>query len=244
MLILIEFDLRPIADGKFTSTPAKSGIPGWCALAEEIQRALTLSGVDVTVPGRMGELLHDHGWYDQVFEQHADIPVGFWPKGACLRLGLCTLHLVHPSRRSDPSDRRPTCLDGIRLAYPRRPTSFVVIGPIRERGQDAYRGGTEGLVFSARSYRTQVTRGSRNQKCVSIVQLRHLPHTVISCSPFSYSPSHLYPVTRHHRQSHSYSHTTHRKAVVTSLLPPSTYKGTPSAKPAQVVSEARQSEME
>jgi len=88
VLILIEFDLRPIADGKFTSAHAKSGIPGWCALAEEIQRALTLSGVDVTVPGRMGELVHDpHGlgrYYDQVFQQHADIPVGFWPKDPTL----------------------------------------------------------------------------------------------------------------------------------------------------------------
>jgi len=95
VLILIEFDLRPIADGKFTSADAKSGIPGWCALAEEIQRALTLSGVDVTVPGRMGELVHEFGWYDQVFQQHADIPVGFWPKGTCFCLGLCTLRRVH-----------------------------------------------------------------------------------------------------------------------------------------------------
>jgi hypothetical protein len=81
VLILIEFELRPIADGKFASAHAKSGIPGWCALAEEIQRALTLSGVDVTVPRRMGKLVHDIGWYDQVYQQHADIPVGFWPKG-------------------------------------------------------------------------------------------------------------------------------------------------------------------
>ncbi|KAF8274911.1 S-adenosyl-L-methionine-dependent methyltransferase [Lactarius quietus] len=84
VLILIEFDLRPIADGKFASAHAKSGIPGWCALAEEIQRALTLSGVDVTVPRRMGKLVHDLGWYDQVFQQHADIPVGFWPKDPTL----------------------------------------------------------------------------------------------------------------------------------------------------------------
>ncbi|KAH9079525.1 S-adenosyl-L-methionine-dependent methyltransferase [Lactarius deliciosus] len=84
VLILIEFDLRPIADGKVTSADAKTGIPGWCALAEKIQHALTLSGVDVTVPRRMGELVHDLGWYDQVFQQHADIPVGFWPKDPTL----------------------------------------------------------------------------------------------------------------------------------------------------------------
>jgi hypothetical protein len=84
VLILIEFDLRPIADGKFTSAQAISGIPGWCALAEEIRRALTLSGVDVKVPKRMGKLVHDIGWYDQVYQQHADIPVGFWPKDPTL----------------------------------------------------------------------------------------------------------------------------------------------------------------
>ncbi|KAI0065389.1 S-adenosyl-L-methionine-dependent methyltransferase [Artomyces pyxidatus] len=84
LLILIEFDLRPIADGKFTSIPAKSGIPGWCALADELQRCLTLRGVDVTVPERMGELVHKLGWYDRVLQQHADIPVGFWPKDPTL----------------------------------------------------------------------------------------------------------------------------------------------------------------
>ncbi|KAI0006138.1 S-adenosyl-L-methionine-dependent methyltransferase [Russula compacta] len=84
VLILIEFDLRPIADGKFTSAHAKSGIPGWCALAEEVQRALTMRGVDTTVPERMGEIVHDLGWYDHVFQQHADIPVGFWPKDPTL----------------------------------------------------------------------------------------------------------------------------------------------------------------
>jgi hypothetical protein len=89
VLILIEFDLRPIADGKFTSAHAKSGIPGWCAVAEEVQCALTMRGVDTTVPERMGEIVHDLGWYDHVFQQHADIPVGFWPKGALL-VYLCT----------------------------------------------------------------------------------------------------------------------------------------------------------
>lgn len=90
VLILIEFDLHPIADGKFTSSPAKSGIPGWCAVAEEVKRALTMRGVDTTVPARMGELVHDLGWYDQVYKQHADIPVGFWPKGTRFPLGSST----------------------------------------------------------------------------------------------------------------------------------------------------------
>ena len=80
VLILIEFDLRPIADGTLI-TGQKSGIPGWCALAKAIQDCLTTRGVDVTVPSSMGRLLHDVGMYDKVLQQHADIPIGFWPKG-------------------------------------------------------------------------------------------------------------------------------------------------------------------
>ncbi|KAI9509636.1 S-adenosyl-L-methionine-dependent methyltransferase [Russula earlei] len=84
VLILIEFDLRPVVDGRFTLADAKSGIPGWCAVAEEVQRALRMRGVDTTVPERMGELVHGMGRYDHVFQQHADIPVGFWPKDPTL----------------------------------------------------------------------------------------------------------------------------------------------------------------
>jgi hypothetical protein len=114
VLILIEFDLRPIADGKFTSAHAKSGIPGWCAVAEEVQRAFTMRGVDTTVPERMGELVQNLGWYDHVFKQHADVPVGFWPKGMRFCLGLCILaEACHLGVRSHPSDRRPTGLDGV-----------------------------------------------------------------------------------------------------------------------------------
>jgi hypothetical protein len=97
VLILIEFDLRPIADGKFTSAHAKSGIPGWCAVAEEVQRALRMRGVDTTVPERMGEIVHNLGRYDHVFQQHADIPVGFWPKGARSCFDWCNVTLISAS---------------------------------------------------------------------------------------------------------------------------------------------------
>ena len=103
VLILIEFDLHPIADGKFTSSPAKSGIPGWCAVAEEVKRALAMRGVDTTVPARMGELVHDLGWYDQVYKQHADIPVGFWPNGARFFLGSYTPFERHVVLALDPT---------------------------------------------------------------------------------------------------------------------------------------------
>ena len=111
MLILIECDLRPIADGKFTSAHAKSGIPGWCAVAEGVQRALRKRGVDTMVPERMGELVHNLGWYDHVFQQHADIPVGFWPKG--MRFYPASLIYLHILCRSNTSDCRPISLDGV-----------------------------------------------------------------------------------------------------------------------------------
>ncbi|KAI0322208.1 S-adenosyl-L-methionine-dependent methyltransferase [Amylostereum chailletii] len=83
LLILIEFDLRPIADGALI-TGQKSGIPGWCALSKTIRDCLAARGVDVTVPSAMGQLLHDVGLYDKVLQQHADIPIGFWPKDPTL----------------------------------------------------------------------------------------------------------------------------------------------------------------
>jgi hypothetical protein len=91
VLILIEFDLRPIADGMLVSTRTKTDMYGWCALTEEIQRCLAANGVDVSVPEKMGVLAHETGWFSEVFQQHADVPIGFWPKGAFLVLfALCS----------------------------------------------------------------------------------------------------------------------------------------------------------
>ncbi|ETW85877.1 hypothetical protein HETIRDRAFT_438488 [Heterobasidion irregulare TC 32-1] len=86
VLILIESDLRPIADGKPALSPAKSGIPGWCALADAFRRALARRGVDATVPERMAHMLSDlfGAHYDVVRQQQADIPIGFWPKDPTL----------------------------------------------------------------------------------------------------------------------------------------------------------------
>ncbi|THH20705.1 hypothetical protein EW146_g734 [Bondarzewia mesenterica] len=85
VLILIESDLRPIADGKLTSSPSKSGIPGWCALADAFRNALTMRGVDVSVPERMANMLADLDvHYDVVRQQQADVPIGFWPKDPTL----------------------------------------------------------------------------------------------------------------------------------------------------------------
>ncbi|TFY83721.1 hypothetical protein EWM64_g304 [Hericium alpestre] len=53
-------------------------------LTEEYQRCLTMNGIDVTVPPRMGDLLYETGWYKHVLQQHADIPIGFWPKDPTL----------------------------------------------------------------------------------------------------------------------------------------------------------------
>jgi len=84
VLILIEFDLRPIADGMLVSKQHKTDVYGWCTLTEEVQRSLVARGVDVTVPERMGVIAHETGWYGEVLQQHADIPIGFWPKDPTL----------------------------------------------------------------------------------------------------------------------------------------------------------------
>ena len=81
VLILIEFDLRPIADGMHVSKQNKTDMYGWCTLTDEIQRCLVARGIDVTVPERMGITAHETGWYGEVLQQNADIPIGFWPKG-------------------------------------------------------------------------------------------------------------------------------------------------------------------
>ncbi|EIM90105.1 S-adenosyl-L-methionine-dependent methyltransferase [Stereum hirsutum FP-91666 SS1] len=84
LLILIEFDLCPIADGQFAPTPTRSGIPGWCKLQEETKRCLKMRGVDSSVPERMAEFVDNTGWYESVRQQQADIPIGFWPKDPTL----------------------------------------------------------------------------------------------------------------------------------------------------------------
>lgn len=92
LLILIEFDLCPIADGQFAPTPTRSGIPGWCKLQEETKRCLKMRGVDSSVPERMAEFVDNTGWYESVRQQQADIPIGFWPKGT---FALCsTYHAI------------------------------------------------------------------------------------------------------------------------------------------------------
>lgn len=82
LLILIEFDMCPIADGQPALTPSRSGIPGWCRLQEEIKRCLRMRDVDISVPERMAEIVDCTDWYKSVRQQQADIPIGFWPKGA------------------------------------------------------------------------------------------------------------------------------------------------------------------
>ncbi|KAI0035915.1 S-adenosyl-L-methionine-dependent methyltransferase [Vararia minispora EC-137] len=80
VLILIEFDLRPVADGILVSSQTKTDMYGWCALTEEIQRCLGARGVDIAVPEKMGVLAYETGCFPEVLQQHADIPIGFWPK--------------------------------------------------------------------------------------------------------------------------------------------------------------------
>ncbi|VDB83046.1 unnamed protein product [Peniophora sp. CBMAI 1063] len=86
VLLLIEFDLRPIADGNIVTKDSerRTEVYGWATLADEIQRCLVSRGIDVTVPESMGVIAHNTGWYSEVKQQHADIPIGFWPKDSTL----------------------------------------------------------------------------------------------------------------------------------------------------------------
>jgi hypothetical protein len=82
LVILIEPDLIPIADGK--SAPHfsdSSGLPGWFALWETYRACLKKVGIDVTVPHRLSELLAATKAFQNIVKQNGNIPIGFWPQG-------------------------------------------------------------------------------------------------------------------------------------------------------------------
>ena len=96
VLLLIEFDLRPIADGNIVTKDSerRTEVYGWATLADELQRCLASRGIDVSVPERMGVIAHSTGWYSEVLQQHADVPIGFWPKGEALRAGTPCIRIT------------------------------------------------------------------------------------------------------------------------------------------------------
>ncbi|EIW85136.1 S-adenosyl-L-methionine-dependent methyltransferase [Coniophora puteana RWD-64-598 SS2] len=84
LVILIEPDTEPLADGKSASelrrTGQPSGMRGWFTLWEEYRQCLREKGIDVDVPPQLANLLASTGAFEQIVSQEGNIPIGFWPK--------------------------------------------------------------------------------------------------------------------------------------------------------------------
>lgn len=85
LVILIEPDSEPIADGKTATELTRSGQPsgmrGWFALWEAYRRCLREKAIDVSVPPQLASLVSATGAFDKVVTQEGHIPIGHWPKG-------------------------------------------------------------------------------------------------------------------------------------------------------------------
>ena len=85
LVILIEPDTEPIADGKtashFSRFGQASGMRGWFTLWETYRRCLRDKGIDVGVPPELSNLVASTGAFDRIISQEGNMPIGFWPKG-------------------------------------------------------------------------------------------------------------------------------------------------------------------
>ncbi|KAJ7343431.1 S-adenosyl-L-methionine-dependent methyltransferase, partial [Mycena albidolilacea] len=61
--------------------PPGTGPCGWFTLWETYRRCLSLLGVDVTVPGRLRQLLEATGLFESIEDLEVVVPVGFYPQG-------------------------------------------------------------------------------------------------------------------------------------------------------------------
>lgn len=87
MILLVEMDHVPIADGKRSAVPTlgavstvqPSGAPGWSSIWDAYARALSTQGFDATVPHRLGQLVWGTRAYDmsRTYAHQAEIPIGF-----------------------------------------------------------------------------------------------------------------------------------------------------------------------
>ncbi|KAI6045759.1 S-adenosyl-L-methionine-dependent methyltransferase [Pisolithus marmoratus] len=84
LVILVEPDPEPIADGKTATELARSGQPsgmrGWFTLWEAYAQCLRDKGIDVKVPAQLPTLLTNTRAFDKIVTQEGNIPIGFWPK--------------------------------------------------------------------------------------------------------------------------------------------------------------------
>jgi ubiquinone/menaquinone biosynthesis C-methylase UbiE len=92
LLLLVELDYQPVADGRRApywqglggdGVLAASGAPGWFALWDAYLRSLLALGFDVSVPRRLGQLLQETkaDIPSRTHAQQADIPIGFCHRG-------------------------------------------------------------------------------------------------------------------------------------------------------------------
>lgn len=88
LVILIEPDSEPVADGKSATELTRSGQPsgmrGWFTLWEAYRKCLRDLGVDVNVPPELANLVAMTGVFDKIVSQEGNVPIGFWPKGKWL----------------------------------------------------------------------------------------------------------------------------------------------------------------
>ncbi|KAF9265442.1 S-adenosyl-L-methionine-dependent methyltransferase [Marasmius fiardii PR-910] len=80
LVLLIEPDLTPLADGKpLVSSRNGHGMYDWFSLWETYRACLTRQGIDVNVPGKLAELIASTENYEAIVKRDGNIPVGFWP---------------------------------------------------------------------------------------------------------------------------------------------------------------------
>lgn len=123
LVLLVELDYQPVADGKrapegpASGAPFASGAPGWFAVWDAYRRALAAHGVDPAVPRRLGQLVWGTRAYDmsKTFAQEAEIPIGFYPKGtlSSRRFGLPSPLTLRLFCRPNVADSWPASVDGL-----------------------------------------------------------------------------------------------------------------------------------
>lgn len=121
MVLLIEPDLEPMADGKMASEiEGYSGLSGWFALWQAYHYCLHRRGIDVTVPQNLDELLAEAEVFENITVRVGSVPIGFWPRGKWLTLDfkLNSKATSRISHRLVEFDHRGDIVDVLRLPAP------------------------------------------------------------------------------------------------------------------------------
>ena len=80
LVIFIEHDLIPIINGTAIpdSTIAGHEASGWTTLWETFRSSLVQQGIDISIPGRITDILAETGVFEKITRRDANIPVGEW----------------------------------------------------------------------------------------------------------------------------------------------------------------------